>query len=304
MRFVYLQPAHVDSGIGRYLYPLEEGGVDDKKLAFWTGNEQVEEQFSFNLEIKSGYPIDAVRVPNQGQASVIQNGPGLWNVILGASGSTSPVNNEEEANSGAVIAAPKDTSAFTLDKDLLVYWRHQEGLPGSVDLVTHKPDPNGRGTFMLTVTPGDDLQPITEGRDWIFVLDTSGSMKGKYATLAAGVQNALQKLNLEDRFRIVLFNNRTSELTNGFTSATPEHVNYYTNALINVQPGGGTNLYAGIKNGIASLNSDRTSAIILVTDGVANVGETAQKKFIDLIKTTAGWADKGIGWFRYLDLQQ
>ncbi len=74
-------------------------------------------------------------------------------------------------------------------------------------------------------------------------------------------------------------------MTNGFTSATPEHVNDYTNALINVQPGGGTNLYAGIKNGIASLNSDRTSAIILVTDGVANVGETAQKKFIDLIKS-------------------
>ncbi len=284
VRFVYLQPAHVDSGIGRYVYPLEEGGVDEQKLAFWHGNDQVEEQFSFNLEIKSGYPIDAVRVPNQGQASVKQNGPGAWNVTMSASSSVNQINHEEAGNS-TVAVVPKTTKAFTLDQDLVVYWRHQQGLPGSVDLVTHKPDASGRGTFMLTVTPGDDLQPITEGRDWVFVLDTSGSMKGKYATLAAGVQNVLQKLNPEDRFRIVLFNNSTSELTRGFASATPEHVNYYTNALVNVQPGGGTNLYAGIKNGIASLNSDRTSAIILVTDGVANVGETAQKKFIDLIKT-------------------
>ncbi|HID44222.1 MAG TPA: hypothetical protein EYP34_00515, partial [Chromatiaceae bacterium] len=35
IRLVYLQPARVDTGIGRYVYPLEEGGVDEEKLAFW-----------------------------------------------------------------------------------------------------------------------------------------------------------------------------------------------------------------------------------------------------------------------------
>jgi len=283
VRFVYMQPAHVDTGIGRYVYPLEDGGVDEQKLAFWTGNNKVEEQFSFNVDIKSGYPIDAVRLPNQGQAAIKQNGPGDWNVTLGSTGTTTQIINEEEGNNTTPIQS-NTTEAYTLDEDLVVYWRHQAGLPGSVDLVTYKPDPNGRGTFMLTVTPGDDLQPITEGRDWTFVLDISGSMKGKYATLAAGIQDALQKLNPEDRFRIVLFNNRTKELTNGFANATPESVNYYINALVNVNPDGGTNLYSGLKNGIGALNSDRTSAIVLVTDGVANVGETAQNKFIDLIK--------------------
>ena len=283
VRFVYMQPAHVDTGIGRYVYPLEDGGVDEQKLAFWIGNNKVEEQFSFNVDIKSGYPIDAVRVPNQGQAAIKQNGPGDWNVTLGSTGTSTQIINEEEGNNTTPIQS-NTTEVYTLDEDLVVYWRHQAGLPGSVDLVTYKPDPNGRGTFMLTVTPGDDLQTITEGRDWTFVLDISGSMKGKYATLAAGIQDALQKLNPEDRFRIVLFNNRTKELTNGFANATPESVNYYINALVNVNPDGGTNLYSGLKNGIAALNSDRTSAIVLVTDGVANVGETAQNKFIDLIK--------------------
>ena len=65
VRLVYLQPAQVDTGIGRYVYPLEEGGVDDAKLAFWTANEQVTGQFSFDLRIKSAYPLEAVRLPDQ-----------------------------------------------------------------------------------------------------------------------------------------------------------------------------------------------------------------------------------------------
>ena len=44
VKLVYLQPAHVDTGIGRYAYPLEEGGVDEAKLAFWERNEQVQEK--------------------------------------------------------------------------------------------------------------------------------------------------------------------------------------------------------------------------------------------------------------------
>ena len=68
VRLVYLQPAEVDTGMGRYVYPLEEGGVDEQKLAFWTANEQVTGQFSFDLLIKSAWPVEAVRLPNQPQA--------------------------------------------------------------------------------------------------------------------------------------------------------------------------------------------------------------------------------------------
>ncbi|VAW88682.1 Inter-alpha-trypsin inhibitor heavy chain H3 precursor [hydrothermal vent metagenome] len=252
IRFVYLQPAHVDTGIGRYLYPLEEGRVDEQKNAFWSGNDVVEEQFSFNVDIRSGYPLDAVRMPHQSQAIITQHSAGEWNISLGMKGGATEATlmDNEEAERKAALIPTTAVAAYSLDKDLVVYWRHQEGLPGVVDLVTHKPDANSRGTFMLTVTPGDDLQKITEGRDWVFVLDISGSMKGKYATLAAGVQRALQRLNPQDRFRIVLFNNRANELTRGFENATLENINHYINALVNVKPGGGTNLYAGIKHGI------------------------------------------------------
>ena len=277
IRFAYIQPAHVDTGMGRYVYPLEDGGVDEEKLAFWTANETVQEKFSFKLELKSTYPVDALRLPHHPQAVIAQQDAGHWSVDL-TSQAASAV--EEE---GATIQGGH--AAYNLDKDLVVYWRHQAGLPGSVDLVTYKPAANKRGSFMLTLTPGDDLQPIHEGSDWIFVLDISGSMKGKFTALADGVQQALGKMRPNDRFRIVLFNESASELTSGYINASAENVQHYSQALLQIQPGSGTNLYSGITRALGSIEADRTSAIVLVTDGVANVGETRQRKFIELIRS-------------------
>jgi Ca-activated chloride channel family protein len=109
-------------------------------------------------------------------------------------------------------------------------------------------------------------------------------MQGKYATLADGVQRALGRLSANDRFRIVLFNDRSRELTQGYVNATPEALKQYSAEVARIQPSNGTNLYAGLDQGLASLEADRTSAIVLVTDGVANVGETAQRQFVELVK--------------------
>jgi Ca-activated chloride channel family protein len=283
IRLVYLQTATVDHSIGRFLYPLEEGGVDEEKLSFWTANEKVSGSFSFDLTLKPGYPVDAIRVPNQPQAQVSKNSDGSWQVHIGSQGGGTPVVEEGQPQPAFNPQQQAAGAAFTLDQDLVVYWRHQSGLPGSVDLVAYKPEAGKRGTFMLTVTPGDDLKPITEGSDWIFVLDVSGSMNGKYATLADGVQRAMGKMRANDRFRIVLFNNSSRELTHGYVNATPERIKHYSDQLANYQPGGGTNLYAGLSDGLRSMDADRTTAIVLVTDGVANVGETEQKAFIKLL---------------------
>lgn len=292
IRLVYVQEASVDLGLGRYNYPLEEGGVDEEKLAFWHRNEQVTGHFSFDLELKSGYGVDAVRIPRSPGAVTQRLGPGHWKISIG--NAASPIGNAAsdaaELELGAQInvlegqAAPLPAgSQHTLDQDILVYWRLQPDLPGAVDLVTHKPPGAKRGTFMMTLTPGDDLAAITEGRDWVFVLDLSGSMSGKLATLAAGIDEALGQLNPEDRFRIITFNNTSRELTSGFHAATPENVAHFQDRVRQLQTSGGTNLYAGLELGLRSLDADRTSSISLVTDGVANVGVTEKRSFIDLL---------------------
>ena len=283
VRLAYMQPAHIDKGIGRFVYPLEEGGVDEQKLAFWTANEVVTGRFSFDLALRSAYPVEALRVPAHPQATVSQEPDGTWRVQIdnGAPSAAAPI--EEEGQPVGLQPANLGTQT-RLDEDIVVYWRLKSGLPGSVDLVAHKPDTQGRGSFMLVVTPGADLKPITEGRDWIFVLDKSGSMGGKWHTLINGVADGLKKLRPEDRFRIVLFDERAYDLTGSFRAAEQAEIHQAVQQLVKVQPGQGTNLYGGLESGLNGLDADRSAAILLVTDGVANVGETRQRAFLDLVR--------------------
>lgn len=275
VRLVYLQPAFIDTGIGRYVYPLEEGGVDEEKLAFWTANDAVNEHFTFTLNLRSGYPVDAVRLPAHPQAIINQTGPQQWSVTL---------DNQTMATQEDQPQTSPGAPAFRLDQDIVVYWRHQRGLPGAVDLVAYKEPGKDRGTFMMTLTPGDDLPPITSGSDWIFVLDISGSMNGKLATLADGASKALGKMRSDDRFRIVLFDDRAEEMTSGFVTATPESVQRYIGKLNQLQTRGGTNLFGGLSLALNPLDADRPTGIVLVTDGVANVGKTRQKDFLELLE--------------------
>jgi len=277
IRLTYIQPVQVDTSIGRYVYPLEDGGVDEQKLSFWTYNETVKEKFSFKLKFRSSYPIDKLRLPQHPQAIVTPKSEHevLVSMISDSSGSTQA----KEVGT----PQPAAVNAFQLNKDIVVYWRHKQGLPAAVDLITHKENKNAMGTFMMTLTPGDDLGAISEGRDWVFVLDYSGSMQGKYQSLIEGVSKGLQKLQSKDRFRIILFNNQAREITSGYQKITAQSIQQAIKTLESHQPNSGTNLYAGLELAIDSLEADRSSAVILVTDGVANVGQTEKKDFLKLL---------------------
>lgn len=287
VRFVYMQATDTDTGIGRYVYPLEDGGTDVAAENFWQANDKVSGDFSFTMSLRSGYPVDDVRIPGQPNALIQQLNQDEWTVSLGnaqpASLKTIVAEEGSTAQSTSGIGV-NGSSGYKLNQDIVTYWRHTPGLPGSIDLVTHKEPGETTGTFMMTLTPGDDLADITEGRDWMFVLDTSGSMSGKYQKMVDGVQAALGKLNNKDRFRIVLFNSGAQELTNGWVSVTEKSSRKWSDKLANAGFGGGTDLYAGALQGLKKLDADRTSSLILVTDGEANLGVTEKEKFLDLMK--------------------
>ncbi|MGH1439381.1 MAG: VIT and vWA domain-containing protein [Cellvibrionaceae bacterium] len=280
IRLVYIQAAHIDTSVGRYVYPLEDGGVDEVKNAFWSRNEVVSEKFSFNLHLHSGFPVDALRLPQHNSATINKINNKEWTVNLANVAGSLNAKGEEE------ITTEKNTQtvAARLDKDILVYWRLADNLPGAMELVTYNEENKSKGTFMLTLTPGDDLNNLQQGKDWVFVLDISGSMNGKYSSLVEGVRQGLAKLRANDRFKVVLFNNNATDFTQGFLPVTQANVEPVLTRLQNHQPGGGTNLYAGLNQGVSGLDADRSSAIILVTDGVANVGTTEKKAFTKLLK--------------------
>jgi len=76
----------------------------------------------------------------------------------------------------------------------------------------------------MTLTPGVDLEPITQGADYMFILDLSGSMSGKLATLTAGVEKAIGQLRPEDRVHVVTFSGRARNMTRDWVNLTPENV--------------------------------------------------------------------------------
>lgn len=291
IRLVYMQPINIDTGIGRYVYPLEPGGTDDAASAFWMEQSVVQERLSFDFKLRSSNSISGLRLPAHPQASINQTNVRHWQASFNNFGSSAAQITGEgseltplEATQPTQAGATAGSTAGSLDTDIVVYWRIAPDTPASVDLVTHKESHKDTGTFMLTLSPGDDLAPITEGRDWMFVLDTSGSMENKYATLVDGVQRALGQLNPQDRFRIVRFSNSSDELTRDWVVANESEVAYWGEKLAATHTSGGTNLYAGMTKGLRALDADRTSVIVLVTDGEANVGVQEKKKFLSLMQ--------------------
>lgn len=283
-RLRYIQPAHIDTNMGRYLYPLEEGGTDDQKLNFWTANDKVEGHFSFDMIVRSHHPIAAVRLPAHPNASIQKTSEGDWTIHMDNGGVQPLPSTDEEESQSVQTQQTTPQNIFRLDTDIVVNWRLQEGLPGSIDLVTFKNKERNRGTFMLTVSPGIDLKPILKGRDWVFVLDKSGSMKSKYQSLVESVRQGLRKLPKNDRFKVLAFDKGVYDISRGFQAVNAMNIEQVINNLSKIQPGQGTNLYAGLDAGLSGLDGDRTSGIILVTDGVANVGKTEKKEFFDLVK--------------------
>ncbi len=279
VKLSYIQAINTDNNIARYVYPLEEGGVDEAKLSFWTRNEVVTEKFSFNVHLRSAYPVSSLRLPKHPQAQTHSISPQEWQVSL---------NNNTQPSTPAIESTENNhsdtTEAMHLNQDIVLYWRLADNTPGSVDLVSYKNKNQSQGTFMLTLTPGDDLSKVQQGRDWIFVLDVSGSMRGKYASLVEGIKQSLNKLPSHDRFQIILFNQKATDISRGMHNASTENIQRMLNFMTHYQPDGSTNLYAGLEKATQHLDTDRSTAIILVTDGVANVGKTGRKDFIKLLK--------------------
>ncbi|MDX2110033.1 MAG: VIT domain-containing protein [Verrucomicrobiota bacterium] len=255
--FTYYEMLHDDTGVYRYLYPLEEGGTDEAAKSFWTVQDAVSGTVSLDIEVKSAWPVADMRIPGlPGQPT-----------------------QDADGNFHYTTTAPSGK----LDKDIVVYYRLKENLPGRIELLTQKADATKPGKFMLVLTPGLDLKPLTGGSDYLFILDTSGSMAGKLATLTDGVVRALGQLRPQDRFRVVQFNSNAAEVF-PWTAASPENVQRATGIIRGLPSNGSTNLYDGLQLGLSSLDADRVASVILVTDGVTNTGIVEPKQFYQLLQ--------------------
>lgn len=262
VRVVYFQSLDIDQGVGRYLLPFQEGNTADGGMntSFWNMEKAVGEQMTLDVLLKTSYPVDGLHSPSHQGLKANQETDSTW-------------------------SAHWDGEGSVLDKDFLLLYRLAENVPARVELLTSRYADQGEGTFMAVITPGEDLEEIVEGTDWMFVLDISGSMAGeKLRVLKQGVLGAISQLRSQDRFQVIEFNDSSSVLTSGWQPGGSTGSAAALAAVQSMVAGGGTNIFGALDRAYQRLDQDRPCAIVLVSDGVANTGPSEYRDFIGMAK--------------------
>lgn len=141
----------------------------------------------------------------------------------------------------------------------------------------------GEGRVSMGLAVAADDIPNVNGKkdrhvDMVVVLDRSGSMNGqKLRDARESVSKLLANLTGKDRFSLIAYSDsvvRYSQLI----PVTPANRNKLEQNVEALSCGGGTNLGAGLQEGIRVISeSERTgnvSKVILISDGLANQGIT------------------------------
>jgi Ca-activated chloride channel homolog len=144
--------------------------------------------------------------------------------------------------------------------------------------------------FLLMVQPPRHVEPESlPPREYIFIMDVSGSMSGfPIETSKTLLRNLLTRLRAIDSFNIIFFSGGNWTLSPQSLSATGENIRHALDQLSKQQGAGGTELLPALRNALAMYRTEGTSrTIVITTDG----GVTVEAEAFDLIRENRGDAN-------------
>ncbi|XP_052200302.1 uncharacterized protein LOC127806815 isoform X2 [Diospyros lotus] len=131
-------------------------------------------------------------------------------------------------------------------------------------------DSDQRGIFCVYLFPGDEPKKVFK-KEVIFVVDISGSMRGKpLEDTKNALSSTLLKLDPKDSFNIIAFNGDIYQFSSKMELATEEAIEKATQWInMNFVVGDGTNILLPLNQAIEMLCNTRDSLpmIVLITDG-------------------------------------
>lgn len=151
--------------------------------------------------------------------------------------------------------------------------------------------------FVLMMQPPKRVSPANiPGREYIFIVDVSGSMHGFPLTISKKLlSNLIGHLRPTDKFNVLLFSGGSSLMAEESLPATPANISKAIYTIDRQQGGGGTELLPALKRALSLKKDDGYSrTVVIVTDGYVSVEEEA----FDLIRNNLGRANMfafGIG---------
>lgn len=165
------------------------------------------------------------------------------------------------------LPLPKAGQAVALD----TRWGNDKYSPQSAPAILQI------GFTTAEVSERTDLRPL----NLALVIDKSGSMDGdnKMSRVKESLQTMIGKLNEDDIVSIITFDTEARTLVSATRVGNGIELR---NAIASIEPGGSTNLNGGLMLGYReaqkNYQKDATNRVILLTDGIANVGETDPKR--------------------------
>jgi Ca-activated chloride channel family protein len=254
----YSEILTAEDGVYEFVYPTVVGprysnrSADSPDAAHhaWVANPYLAEGedspsgFSFALDMQAGMPIQSLTCPSH-QAPIKFTGESSAQVNL----------------SGNAAA----------DRDVIIRYQLADRQIAS-GLLLHEGE--GENFFLLNVQPPERVRPEhIPPRDYVFVVDVSGSMNGFPLDLAKHLfKDLIGSLRPEDSFNILLFAGSSQSMSSRPLPATPGNVRKGIEFLERRGGGGGTELIRALRNAIdLPGHEDRSRSMIVITDGFVSM---------------------------------
>lgn len=141
--------------------------------------------------------------------------------------------------------------------------------------------------FLLMVQPPERYTPETiPPREYIFILDVSGSMYGfPLDTSKELIRNLAGSLRESDRFNVILFSDSLIQMSPESVPATAENVQKAFALIDNEEGGGGTELAPALETALAIPASPGSArSVIAITDGYIS----GEREIFDIIGRNIG----------------
>ena len=232
----YSEILQVDSGLVKYLYPLNTEKFSTRPL----------DTVHVNINIKSHDPIRAAYSPSH------------------------PVEVDKDGNFR--LTAGYEASNVKPDTDFVFYY--SIGDTEAFHLISYR-DPEGEnrsdGFFTLLLAPKSEAISEPIPKDVMIVLDKSGSMEGeKFVQAQNALVYILNNLNQDDRFNLVAFSTSVDIFSSKMNDSLKiDEAISWVNRLSAL---GSTDINRALLEAVSLSNIERPTYLIFLTDGLPTEG--------------------------------
>lgn len=154
------------------------------------------------------------------------------------------------------------------DRDFTLQWIPKvQGKP-AVALFTEQKNGETYLLAMVQAPSGMGATASSIAREMIFVIDNSGSMAGKSIRQARkALITGLDRLDANDDFNVIAFDNETEKLFEQSVSATNENLKLAKRFISKLDGDGGTVMLPALSAALEAQNGNKLRQVVFITDG-------------------------------------